>query len=82
MPFEGHANERFTVQGVSFSYSDYTMTSAFKNTSSHGGPIRSGLYVRVHYRGDSIVMLEVDRAARENASGPPNKGLEQTGATH
>ena len=60
MPFEGHAEERFTVRGVSFSYSDYTMGSAFKNTSSHGGPIRPNLYVRIRYRGNSILKLEVD----------------------
>lgn len=63
MPYEGHARERFAVDGVHFAYSDYNITSAFNNTSSHGGPIREGLLVRIHYVGSTdraqIVRLEV-----------------------
>ena len=59
MPFEGHMDERFTVRGVTFCYSDYTMTSLFKNTRSHGGPMRAGLYVRVHHLGNNILKLEI-----------------------
>lgn len=49
MPFEGHALESFRVQGHQFSYSDYIWTPCFNNSSSHGGPIRSGLSVRISY---------------------------------
>lgn len=59
MPYEGHQEERFTVRGVTFCYSDYTMTSLFHNTRSHGGPIQAGLYVRVHYVGSDILKLEI-----------------------
>jgi len=53
--------ERFCVSGVCFAYSDFVITSGFNNTSSHGGPIREGLPVRVTYVGDMIVKLEVAR---------------------
>ncbi len=42
MPYEGHADENFAVSGVQFSYSDYGVSDAFNNTSSHGGPIKAG----------------------------------------
>jgi hypothetical protein len=59
MPYTGHARERFCVQDTCFEYSDFIVTSGFNNTSSHGGPIREGLRVRVtHVRG-TIVRLEL-----------------------
>jgi hypothetical protein len=59
MPYQGHAQESFTVNGHRFSYSDYIMTAGFRNTASHGGPIREGLYVRISYSGNLILRLEV-----------------------
>jgi hypothetical protein len=59
MPYTGHAMERFSVCEVPFSYSDYVVTAGFNNTSSHGGPIRSGLWVRLSYVGNTIARLEV-----------------------
>ncbi len=59
MPFEGHADESFEVQGHRFSYSDYGITVGFNNTSSHGGPIRAERWVRVTFVGNVIVKLEV-----------------------
>lgn len=55
MPVTGHAMERFCVSDSSacFEYSDYVVTSGFNNSSSHGGPIRAGLRVRVTYIGNS-----------------------------
>ena len=61
MPYEGHADERFAVDGHYFSYSDYVVTAGFNHTSSHGGPIRSGINVRVTFVGNVIVRLEVGR---------------------
>jgi hypothetical protein len=52
MPYEGHSRESFTVKGVRFSYSDFDNTPGFNNTSSHGGPIKGGLYVRIYYATD------------------------------
>jgi hypothetical protein len=53
----------FHSPGVYFAYSDYVVTPGFNNTSSHGGPMREGLYVRIHYTGSvtgvAIVKLEV-----------------------
>jgi hypothetical protein len=59
MPYGGHSLERFTVNGNSFSYSDYVVTSGFHNTASHGGPIREGLRVRITYSGNLILRLDV-----------------------
>ena len=67
MPATGHADEQFCVQDACFHYSDYEVTGGFNNTSSHGGPIREGLPVRITYveypreRGNKIVKLEIER---------------------
>jgi len=49
MPYQGHALEKFDVQGVRFSYGTYMVTSCFNHTTSHGGPIYEGLQVRIAY---------------------------------
>jgi hypothetical protein len=59
MPYTGHAMESFTVKGIPFSYSDYVVTPGFNNTTSHGGPIRNGLYVRIWYLQNEILKLEI-----------------------
>jgi hypothetical protein len=48
-PYEGHQDESFSVGGVRFAYSDYAITGGFRQSSSHGGPIRQGLVVRIRY---------------------------------
>jgi len=72
MPNEGHSYESFTVQGRRFTYSDYEVTSGFHNSTSHGGPIRQGLYVRVTYMGNLILRLQVaeDSQAGSKANKP------------
>ncbi len=59
MPYQGHADESFEVNGVRFSYSDYTIISGFNRSSSHGGPIKEGLPVRIAYRDGEILKLEI-----------------------
>lgn len=60
MPYGGHAYERFCVRRKCFQYSDFDDGGGgFNNTSSHGGPIREGLDVRVTYVDQTIVRLEV-----------------------
>lgn len=60
MPYRGHDEESFSVNGVDFSYSDFVGTSScFKQTASHGGPIRDGLRVRIAYVDNCILRLEV-----------------------
>lgn len=49
MLLTGHGYESFDVDGVGFSYSDFHSTPFFNQTASHGGPVREGLYVRIHY---------------------------------
>jgi hypothetical protein len=65
-PYSGHADERFCVQGSCFSYSDYVLTGGFNRTSSHGGPIREGLPVRVTYFDNTILKLEIGEVAKSN----------------
>lgn len=60
MPRGGHAMERFCVEAECFEYSDFDETGGgFNNTSSHGGPIREDLEVRVTHVDGTIVRLEV-----------------------
>jgi len=63
MPPSGHAPEEFCVKDRCFQYSDFEVSPAFNTTSSHGGPIREGLPVRVTYVGNAIVRLEVGHEA-------------------
>jgi hypothetical protein len=61
MPVTGHSDESFSVAGVRFKYSDYSVTDAFNNTASHGGPIDQNSYVRICYdpKGNEILRLEI-----------------------
>jgi hypothetical protein len=52
----------FTVQEQRFCYSDYVIAPGFRNTASHGGPIRPGLQVRIAYTGGTILRLDIPRA--------------------
>ena len=65
MPYAGHAYERFEVEGILFEYSDFEVSPGFNNTSSHGGPIREGLPVRIAYTltrpNRTILKLEVGK---------------------
>jgi hypothetical protein len=63
MPYEGHQDECFSVQTVRFCYSNYEVTPGFNNATSHGGPVRAGLPVRVSYIGGNIIRLEIRRDA-------------------
>lgn len=59
MPWEGHANESFDVAGHHYEYSDFVVTTGFRQSRSHGGPIREGLRVRIADVGGRIFRLEI-----------------------
>jgi len=59
MPYEGHQEECFSVKAETFCYSDYEPTAGFNNATSHGGPIRAGLPVRIAYIGSRILRIEI-----------------------
>jgi hypothetical protein len=61
MPREGHAMDRFTVNGHHYEYSDFVVTAGFNNTQFHGGPIREGSIVRIADVGGRIARLEIAR---------------------
>ena len=63
MPYEGHSDESFEINGVAFSYSDYEITSGYHNAKSHGGVIEgNGQYLKIGYvhnvKGNIIVYIE------------------------
>ena len=61
MPFTGHDEESFDVNGVKFAYSDYVVSAGYNKTASHGGPIRQGLPVRICHQDGEILRLEIAR---------------------
>ena len=61
MPSSGHGWETFQVGGKDFSYSDYVITGGFNQTSTLGGPVHAGEYVRIAYRDGEILRLEIAR---------------------
>lgn len=65
MPYGGHANESFEINGVHFEYSDYSKRPGYGNTKSHGGVITGdGQYLKIGYvyynstYGNIIVYIE------------------------
>ncbi|MFZ0735004.1 MAG: hypothetical protein WAM79_21990 [Candidatus Sulfotelmatobacter sp.] len=60
-PALGPARESFSVSGVIFSYNALDDTSCFHNAPLHGGPIRSGMDVRIHYDDGCIQRVDVLR---------------------
>jgi hypothetical protein len=66
MPYGGHQYERFCVESRCFYYSDYASSVGFNNTSSHGGPIKADLPVRVTFVGNAILKLEIAPGANPN----------------
>ena len=55
----GNKRESFSVNAVRFSYSDFINTQCFNTSSTHGGPIRANLRVRISYVDNCILKLEV-----------------------
>jgi len=58
-PTLGPTLESFSVNGVSFSYYAADNTPCFQNAPFRKGPIREGLYVRIHYYEGCIQRVEV-----------------------
>lgn len=51
--------ESFSVDGRRFVYSGGQTNTGFQQTVAEGGPMREGLYLRVHYYGNVILKLEI-----------------------
>jgi hypothetical protein len=60
-PALGPARESFSVRGVIFSYNALDDTPCFHNAPYHGGPIRDGLDVRIHYNEECIQRVDIRR---------------------
>ena len=64
MPSGGHEDEKFTVSGVEFEFSDFDIPGfGYNNSKSHGGAIDANKYVRISYirikNSNQILKLEV-----------------------
>jgi hypothetical protein len=59
--------ERFSVGGISFSYSKYIVVPGFRTTRASGGPLRQGLLVRIRYMDTAIVRLETCDSLSRNS---------------
>ncbi|HYL83335.1 MAG TPA: hypothetical protein VE263_03800 [Candidatus Angelobacter sp.] len=59
MRWWGGPPERFRVGKFQFSYSDYLITGCFRNTSSHGGPVRAGQHVSIAFNGNCILKMQI-----------------------
>jgi hypothetical protein len=60
-PELGPARESFSVSGTVFSYNALDDTPCFHNAPLHGGPIRGGMDVRIHYNEGCIQRVDVLR---------------------
>lgn len=50
MPYDGHDNEHFEINGVYFEYSDYNIMNGYNNSASHGGAVtHNGQYLKIKY---------------------------------
>ena len=67
MPPGGHGQEFFSVESKSFCYSDFVLAPGFNQTALYGGPIKSGIQVRIVYFQDIILRLEIRSPASEQA---------------
>jgi hypothetical protein len=61
MPTLGVADESFSVNGKAFLYNVLDPTPCFHNSPPHGGPIHSGLSVRIYYKDQCIQRVDVHR---------------------
>ena len=60
MPYEGHSEESFEINGVEFSYSDYKINGGYNNARSHFGVIEGdGQHLKigyVYYKSENIIV--------------------------
>jgi hypothetical protein len=58
-PTLGPARETFSVHGILFSYNALDDMPCFHDAPLHGGPLREGLGVRIHYYEGCIQRIDV-----------------------
>jgi hypothetical protein len=56
--------EQFTVNGVLLGYGSLGLPKCFHRPAANGGPIRTGLPVRITYNGSCIVKVEIPKPAQ------------------
>ena len=71
---QGDYSESFSVNGKSFSYSDFLAgQGCFNHSSTYGGPVRQGVYVRIAYKDNCILRLDIatDKPAQQRREAHP-----------
>ena len=59
-PAHGHSSgDKITVGGREFEVDYFLATPGYKETISHGGALREGVYARLHHEGGVILKVEV-----------------------
>ncbi|MFZ6875978.1 hypothetical protein ACO0LF_28285 [Undibacterium sp. Di27W] len=53
------SDESFDVRGEHFYYANHYVSAGFNTSSIAGGPMKEGLYVRIHHCGNDIARLEI-----------------------
>ena len=71
MPPEGHKTESFDIEGVHFSYSDYSVMTGYHNAKSKGGVITgNGQHLKIgyiYYKGHGNVIVYIEETLAESS---------------
>ncbi len=67
-PKIGSAEESFSVRGILFSYYAGDSTPCFHNAPFHGGPLREGMNIRIHYYEGCIQRIDLLQNAEPHRS--------------
>ncbi len=66
-PFGGHsAGDVITVGGQEFEINYFHVTPGYKQTNSHGGALREGVFARLHYHNGVILKIEIGKKRMAN----------------
>lgn len=77
LPPNGRGEESFTVDSISFGYSDYRISAGYNKSVGKGGLIREGQQVRIHYIGKRIVRLEIASSQLPSVGDMSDRIMEQ-----
>jgi hypothetical protein len=59
-PYHGHSSgDKITIDGQPFVIDYFYTTAGYKDTISHGGALRAGVYARIHHCDGTIIKVEI-----------------------
>ncbi len=66
-PESGHSpGDKITIDGKTFEIDFFVSTPGYKQTISHGGFLRDGVYARITYNNRIILKLEINKQSKTN----------------